>query len=209
VPPGELFECEQEDPSSSAALTKSMAEALDTELGRLLGAVDPATWVFFLGDNGTVGPASEPPFLPAHAKGTCFEGGLNVPFVVRGPGVAAGESAALVSAVDLFATICDLAGSPCPAEDSVSLLAHLLGDPTPPRATVYSERFSPNLSAPPHAYRLRAIRDARWKLIQETGEPDRFYDLESDPFERVDLWPPQGEVEQAAYAALEAALPTP
>ena len=70
-----------------------MVTAMDTEFGRILDeiALHPNTWVFFIGDNGTARMASEPPFVPMHAKGSLYEGGVNVPFIVKGPGVPIGR----------------------------------------------------------------------------------------------------------------------
>jgi arylsulfatase A-like enzyme len=96
---------------------KAMVEAMDTEIGRLLGSLGPAllgrTEVLILGDNGTPQEVSEPPFAPSHAKKTPFEGGVNVPLVVAGPSVGAPgrEEAALVHAVDVFATVLELCGA--------------------------------------------------------------------------------------------------
>jgi hypothetical protein len=93
---------------------KAMVQTMDTELGRLLAAVDARrddTVVIFVGDNGTPGAVVAPPFDFDHGKGTLFEGGVHVPLIVRGPGVAAGaECDALVDTVDLFSTVADLAG---------------------------------------------------------------------------------------------------
>src|SRR6185312_14425227 len=61
-----------------------------------------------------------------------FEGGTRVPFIVRWPGrVRPGTSNALVSQVDLVASLAALAGAPGPfptARDSRDHLAALLGD---------------------------------------------------------------------------------
>ena len=61
---------------------------MDAELGRLLTGIGAAltnTTVFFVADNGTPKEVTEPPFFPSHAKGTVFEGGVNVPLIVSGP----------------------------------------------------------------------------------------------------------------------------
>lgn len=48
----------------------------------------------------------------------------NVPFLVRRPGVAPGRSDDLVSLIDIFPTVVDLAGYDPGAVDGLSLLAH-------------------------------------------------------------------------------------
>lgn len=92
---------------------RKMAEALDTEIGRLLESIDPAqTHVIIIGDNGTPGQVVQAPFGNQRSKGSIYNGGTNVPMVVAGPAVAnPGTSTdTLVHCVDLFSTILELAG---------------------------------------------------------------------------------------------------
>ncbi len=189
---------------------KAMVEAMDTEIGRVLTHIDdlyPDAWVFFLGDNGTSGMLSEPPFASNHAKGSVYEGGVNVPFIVRGPGVARGECAGLISVTDVFATLADLAGADASsADDSVSMVPYF-SDPTLSlRTHVYAETFPMNGSSPPIVDHDRTVRDARYKLIRRTGQPDEFYDLALDPFEVTNLLPALSAPEQQAFDDLESEL---
>jgi arylsulfatase A-like enzyme len=187
--------------------TKASVEALDTELGRLLTHVNfDRTTVLFLGDNGTDQSASEAPFLPEHAKGTMYEGGLNVPLIVAGSGVAPGENTALVHAVDFFATVAELAGVPGTTQDSISMVPYLAGDPTPRREYVYSERFKPNGPGPYTVYD-QAVRGLRYKLIRRV-DGEELYDLMTDPFERNDLLrqPSLTAPQRAAYRRLDVEL---
>ena len=187
---------------------KAMVESMDSEIGRVLDAIDSQTntYVIFIGDNGTVRQATEAPFNPMHAKGTVYEGGVNIPFVVRGPGVVAGETAALVGTVDLFATVAELAGETSTAEDSVSLVPTFTDPAATVRTTIYAETFQGSASAPPITEHERAIRDARYKLIRVDGEPDEFYDLLVDPFESTNLLPTLTAAQQVAHDALVAEL---
>ena len=152
------------------------------------------------------GEAVEPPFNLSRAKSTLYEGGVNVPLIARGPGIAQGECAALVSCVDLFATVGELAGVPAATEDSVSLVPYFRNPSLSLRSTVYSETFSPNGGTLPFADHDRAIRDSRYKLIRRTNQPDEFYDLQLDAFESSNLLPGLSRAEQAAYDALVAEL---
>ncbi|MHC5212741.1 MAG: sulfatase-like hydrolase/transferase, partial [Planctomycetota bacterium] len=136
---------------------RAMVEALDTELGRLLDGLGPAlqsrTTVVFLGDNGTPGEVSSRPFAKDHAKGTLYEGGVNVPLIVTGPRVKVPgtESIALVSVTDLFATVAEIAkvdlGQTLPGVplDSRSLVPYLADPSAPPqRKVLFTELFHPN-----------------------------------------------------------------
>ncbi len=181
-----------------------VVEALDQEVGRLLAHLDAHghrddTLVIYAADNGTPEDAVLPPWDPNRAKNSPFEGGIRVPLLVRGPGVAVGaRSAALVHLSDVFATVADVAGVPLGDEatgelagvtiDGHSLLP-LLADPASPgpRERLHSEKFSPNGPGP---YQLdwRMTREARFKVIQvsETA-PLAIYDLTEGP---VELGPP-------------------
>ena len=92
---------------------RKMSEALDTEIGRLLEAVDPAqTHIIIIGDNGTPGQVVQAPFSNGRAKGSIYNGGTNVPMVVAGPAVTVTPGSTtdeLVHCIDLFSTILELA----------------------------------------------------------------------------------------------------
>lgn len=151
-PPAELAPTAPAEDTDEARLL-AMTEALDTELGRLLRAHGDAV-VFVLGDNGTTG-------LVGGEKGLVSEWGINVPLIVRGPGVRRGAvTPALVSVVDLFATIAELRGVEASTEDSISFAPVLRGEPGT-RAWNYACLF---WEATP-GRRIHAIRDAEYKLV--------------------------------------------
>lgn len=171
--PRELYEC--------------MLVSLDFVIGEILNTVSLSdTLVVFLGDNGT--PTQVPP--PGHSgsklKGTTFEGGVNVPFVVAGPGIPAGvETDALVHAVDLMATIGDYLDLRPPGSrlDSVSQLPVLLGRAETMRDYVYCD-----VGAPGSPGRDQAIVTHRWKL-RRAGGVEALYDLLHDPGEETPIDP--------------------
>lgn len=172
---------------------RQMVESLDTILGRLIDRVDlDTTYLFVLSDNGSPGATVQPPFDPFKVKGTLYEGGVRVPFLVAGPGVARGrECAALVNVTDLLATIVELAGQPplpAGAEDSISF-APLLAAPDAPHARtfLYTSKF-PLAGATLGPDPGFALRTVRYKLISEAGAPSpELYDLLLDPLEEHDL----------------------
>lgn len=166
---------------------------MDTEIGRLLDVLSPEQrdniYIVFLGDNGTTSGVLQSPFEKQRAKGTVYQGGINVPFIAVGPGVEAGRvSDALVNTVDFYATFLELAGidveAAVPSDtrfDAVSF-ASLLQDPKAPgrREFVYADAFGHGL--PPE----QAIRNAIYKLLVIGGE-EEFYDLQDDPYEHDNL----------------------
>jgi len=175
-PPADLHTTEIPGPLSPAyernrAMYKAMIEALDAEMGRLLANLSPEvlanTVIFFLADNGTGRVVIEdPPFDRKHGKGTLYEGGINVPFIVAGRSVAKGaRSRALVNTSDVFATVAELAGvdlervmPPGVKLNSVSLVPYLKNPDRPSiRTVVFSERFTVNGSLEP----FPAIEESR------------------------------------------------
>jgi arylsulfatase A-like enzyme len=179
------------------AAFSGMVEAMDTQIGRLLASLDPTTrantYVIFIGDNGTYDPVVAPPFRHGRAKGTIYEGGVNVPLIVTGPGVEPGRiSEALVNSTDLFATIIEMAGID-PAvvvpenvtHDSLSFLPVLLeADEASRREWLYADEFFGGFDGVETAD--YAMRNARYKLLRFEGE-EEFYDLQTDPYEYEDL----------------------
>lgn len=163
----------------------AMAEALDSEIGRLLDTLDPAvrlnTTIIFMGDNGTEREIAQPPFTRDRAKGSLYDGGLHVPLVVAGMGVQRrGEREdALVNGVDVTATILRLAGYREPTfHDGISF-DQALSDPAfVGRRFIYADgrRAKPYNGRPGWA-----ARDGRYELVEyESGEKELF-DLSIDP----------------------------
>lgn len=205
-------------------IADAMVEALDTELGRMIAgirAVDPDTYFIVISDNGTDSIAARGPaggcYGPDRSKGTLYQGGIRVPLMVAGPRVVPGVCDRLVSAVDVFATVADLAHVPSSGQDSVSLLPYLRGRMHPRRSTVYCENFTPNFVTPddpnmpdlaPRTH-LRAVLNTQYKLIRYTDEngleEEAFFDLAADPCEQQDLFPGFGPGDPGTLAPAEAA----
>ncbi|MCA9491311.1 MAG: sulfatase-like hydrolase/transferase [Myxococcales bacterium] len=185
VPPAKLHHSKGvTEKSSEADQFDATLEAMDTELGRLLGAMNgdqrDHTVVVFLGDNGTPDFGVRPPLDPDRAKGTLFQGGVHVPLIVSGPGVTHGTTDALAHTVDILPTFADLAGARITTQiDGVSLVP-VLSDPSKKvRDFVYAEIFKPN-GGPPFDHDARTVFDGRYKLVVDArdGTPtERLYDL--------------------------------
>ncbi len=166
---------------------KAMVEAMDNEIGRLLSGLptDRPTTVIFIGDNGTPQPVTELADS-THAKGTMYQGGINVPMLVRTPEITQNlVMHELVNTSDFFSTVLELAGvdptTILPEDlplDSVSLVPLLQGTTSTPRDLAYAE-----------TYIGQTIRDEQYKLIRftSTGEFE-LYNLIQDPQELNDLY---------------------
>jgi len=120
---------------------EAMVVSIDIEIGRLVESLPKESWIFVAADNGTFSGNAQPGVDPFKGKATTFENGINVPLIVRGPGVAKGEVCEeLVSIVDIYATLAEIAEQPVPgsADDSISMMPLLLDpDSGPIRDLVY------------------------------------------------------------------------
>lgn len=176
---------------------RAMTEAMDTELGRLfLWLQENEQWdstnVIFIGDNGNPKRVSQIADT-SQGKGTLYEYGVNVPFLISGPAVVQPNrvSDALVSTPDLFATILDLAGASgweaaIPSHrpvDAQSLLPILHNETSAVRSWIFTEQFKPT-SDPDDG---KAIRNAAYKLLDFDDGHQELYHLSADPLEQNDL----------------------
>lgn len=123
------------------------------------------TIIVFCGDNGMAFP---------HGKGSLYDPGSNVPFLVRWPGAVkpGGDSRALISAEDLAPTLLAAAGLEAGAKMSgVSFLPLLKGETHTPRKYIFVERgphgfASVRVDMSTGGYDLsRAVRSDRFKFI--------------------------------------------
>lgn len=180
---------------------------LDDAIGEALAALrktaqDRRTLVFFFSDNGgPVGPnsnGSENSPLRA-GKGSVYEGGVRVPFVVSWPGrLPAGKTYAQpVCSLDVFATALATAGVPMPTDrkyDSVNLLPFLSGQQT----------GSPHERLFWRSGQLLAVRDGQDKLVRQGQRPNEFYQLGNDLAEAKDLADEKSTDAKRLAEALEA-----
>jgi arylsulfatase A-like enzyme len=176
---------------------KASLEALDHEIGRLFDALQASnqwenTDVIFIGDNGnsinTAQIADK-----NRAKGTIYQYGVHVPFIISGPSVVqpGRVSPALVNTADLFATVLELFGytdwsTQVPANkpvDSKSILPILKNESTIVRPWTFTEIFKTT----PDSDDGKTIRNTIFKLLHFDDGHEEFYNLENDPEELKNL----------------------
>lgn len=167
----------------------AMIAALDDAVGEIMkqvkeSGIEEHTLIFFTSDNGgaTYTGATENGDLKG-GKITNFEGGLNVPFIMKWkgtltPGLQYHEP---VSLMDIFTTAFSSCNVPPPQNilfDGVDLIPYLSGEKT----------------QPPHEYLFwrtdfnKTVRNGKWKLIVNTRDDLLIlYDLEADKQEKYDL----------------------
>src|SRR6185436_3566795 len=101
--------------------------------------------------------------------------------------------------VDLWATVLELFGVARPASppsDSVSF-APVIAGRSGSRSAVYVRQHFPN-GFGPYTQLDEAATDGHWKLIQRLAGEHELYDLDADPKEQADLWPPDAGVQADA-----------
>jgi len=177
-------------PDIQRRIFAAMLGQLDDGVGKLLDVVEKEgildnTLIVFLSDNG--GPTREltSSNLPLRGeKGTLYEGGVRVPFLMQFPGkIAAGTVYEKpVLSLDLFPTALDLAGVRVPPDlDGVDLLSHLSGEIySPPHESIFW-RVGPKA----------ALRKGDWKIVRNArrGEagPWELYNIATDIGETENL----------------------
>ncbi|GAL21846.1 sulfatase [Vibrio maritimus] len=168
-----------------------MLEALDTEIGRLLGSMDESTRentiVIFIGDNGSPNQVTKTLYGDHSAKGTIYDSGTHVPLIVTGPDIKPGRSDAFVMTVDLFTTITNIAGVTADSTDSFGFAPVLYGGETE-RDYIYVEHFQEDKSdSKPSDVFGWAVREENYKLVQIDDEDAMLFDLAVDPLESNNL----------------------
>ncbi|MDX1970344.1 MAG: sulfatase-like hydrolase/transferase [Planctomycetaceae bacterium] len=170
---------------------------MDAQLGRVLDALEANgfadnTIIVLWGDHGW--------HLGDHGmwcKHTNYEQAARIPMLFVMPGVAqaGARSAALVETVDIYPTLCELAGLPVPQGLDGKSVKPVLQDPT---ATTKEAIFH----VYPRAQRMgRAVRTARYRLVEwkQIGAPSdsaelELYDYVADPSETKNLAASQPDI---------------
>ena len=184
------------------ANTYGQITLIDENVGKILDAIDAAgiadnTYVIYISDHGD--------WLGDHGlilKGPMhYEALLNVPLMVRGPGVPKGATCdEVVSTLDLSATFLDLADTiPELSQHGDSLVPLMHGQDAPREFALNEWYLSPKRAGVGLA--LRTVRTKTHKLtIDENTGVGELYDLENDPAEMLNVF------DAAEYAEVQSKL---
>jgi arylsulfatase A-like enzyme len=143
---------------------KASARSLDQGVGAVLHALDELDMV----DNTVLVLTTDHGLPFPGAKGTLSDAGTGVMLIIRGPnGFLGGHvTDALVSQVDLYPTLCELAGAPLPdGLAGVSLLPLARRQVSEVRDELFTE-LTYHVAYDP----MRAIRTRRHKFIRHFGD---------------------------------------
>jgi arylsulfatase A-like enzyme len=170
---------------------KALITHMDGSIGEIVDQIqrlglDDNTIYVFASDNGGSGGSTNKPLRGG--KGTMFEGGLRVPFIVRWKGrVKAGAvTDAFATTLELFPTFLAAAGAaPSPMKlDGHNLLPLLAGRGVLDRKEMFWHRAFTNSSA---------AKIGNWKWVDHDGQSG-LYDLAADIGETKDLSTERPEV---------------
>ena len=190
----------------------AMVESVDDSVGRVLETLrdlklDDQTLVVFTSDNGGFAGATDHAPLRAN-KGSNYEGGIRVPFIIKWPGKTSPGSVSKepVIGMDIYPTVLEatrLDLKPHQHMDGVSLVPILTGSGGLQRDAIYWHY--PHYNQHPSAFPSGVIRAGQWKLGEayETGKLSLF-NLTNDIGETNDL----ANSEPARLAKLHGMLKT-
>ena len=208
------------DPDPKKAYINTI-EHIDSEVGRLLKALDDLkladkTYVIYTTDNG--------PWLPFRhhggsagplrdGKGTTFEGGQRVPFVIRGPSIPAGTVCnELIGTIDILPTIAALIGTTLPKKKIDGLDVSGIWKGTVKQSPRNEFLYYTSRGA------IEGIRSQNWKLLvkkprarrrgnasQSDGQPAQvlLFDLAADVGEQNNLAQTKPEIVKNLRARME------
>lgn len=194
--------------NSTLDMYLQMLEAMDSEMGRLLQNIPTEelanTTIIFVGDNGTPAQVVQTPFSNSKAKGSLYNGGVNVPLLVSGANVTRQNQSddALIHTSDLFATIANLSGNNVENINESISFKHLLTEETiHNRQFLFSEG-----DANGQAFGGYTVRNQDYKYIyDQDSNTHHLYNMNNDYEENNNLY--YGDLtpqEQNALTALTA-----
>ncbi len=175
-------------------LNVAFVEHLDHGIGQVLEALDQTglagnTLVVFTADNGGSLPHAQNNDPWRDGKGSHYDGGVRVPFLMRWPGVIAPGSVCDYNGLtfDLFPTCIEAGAGEVPQGlDAISLMPLLRGGTLESGRELYFVRREGGRLYGGKSY--QALIYDGWKVMQNTPfSPLELYNLKADPDERENL----------------------
>jgi arylsulfatase A-like enzyme len=187
--PRAYYEMQSGETDENKRVYHAMIHVLDDAIGtfmdkiKLLG-LEENTIIYLISDNGGASYTKATTNAPYKGgKLTMFEGGVNVPFIMKWKGVLPEGTVyePPVSSMDIFATSASIAQTPLPQDriyDGVNLIPFLTGE----RDTLPHDAFYWK------ADHIQAMRKGDWKFLLSTRDKwMELYNISSDQYEHYDL----------------------
>ena len=202
---------------NDAKVYAAFMHMIDRQIGEIIATLkemdlDQETIFFLCGDNGGqayfstkgrphgfFGPNLNPETGERFkaGKGSLYEGGLKVPFLVRWPGMIkeSVEADHLCYFPDIMPTLAELGGATCPKTDGLSLMPTLMGEPGQKNHEyLYWEYVGQT-----------AVRMKNWKAYKGKKGDWQLYDLSKEVEEKENLAKEHPEVLKKLVGFAEAA----
>ena len=187
--PEEYYNMHSDEKDENKRVYYAMIHAMDDAIGKLMKemetmGLDENTMIFFISDNGAASYTGATDNYPYKGgKATWFEGGVNVPFIMKWKGhVPEGVVYNTpVSSMDIFMTIAEATDLNLPTDriyDGVNLLPYVNNevDNNPHEALYW------------RADHLYAMRKSGWKFLMDTRDNwVELYNMKSDKYEHFDV----------------------
>uniref|UniRef100_UPI00398E70A4 arylsulfatase K isoform X1 n=1 Tax=Pristiophorus japonicus TaxID=55135 RepID=UPI00398E70A4 len=193
----------------------AMCAETDLMLGEILTALRDTglqnnTYIIFTSDHGELAMEHRQFY-----KMSMYEGSSHVPLLMIGPGISGGQQISnLVSLVDIYPTLLNIAGIPLPG--------NLNGYPLLPLLKGFGEEISQKIPRPDwifsefHGCNVNAstymIRTGRWKYVAYAdgiSVPSQLFDLSADPDELTNVATKYSEVTSTLDRKLRSILNYP
>jgi uncharacterized sulfatase len=160
-------------PETPGDLYRDVIRELDWSVGRILAklrglGLEENTLVVFTSDNGPWFGGSTGGLRGMKARS--WDGGIHVPMIARWPGkIPSGRvSKEICGIIDVFPTVCSLAGAPLPADrviDGKNIFPLMSSDTKSPHEAIYAMAGA----------QLKIIRSGKWKLHVRSPRPGTRY----------------------------------
>jgi choline-sulfatase len=161
-----------------------LTQFCDDKIGEILAAIDANnlsdnTIVVYTSDHGES--------LGEHGlwyKCSFYDPSTKVPLIIRWPGIVKPGSrhTQVTSLVDLVQTILDIGNANATGTDGTSLVPLLQGNVEDTDGEAFSEYYAHGTATPG-----RMLRQGQYKLNYYLDDPAELFDLETDPYEMIDL----------------------
>jgi len=166
-----------------------MVESIDDSVGRIIATlkakgVYEETLIVFTSDNGGNAKATDHRPLRGN-KGSYYEGGIRVPFLLKSPGIKPGENSTPIISNDVYPTVLDGLGHKLRPHQHIDGLSLMPLTRTEKLTRVSLFWHFPHYNGHPSAYPSSVIRQGDWKLIVSYDPKNiELYNLKDDISEK-------------------------
>ena len=184
---------EKKEASTQLATRAAMIHVMDEGIGRILDylkekSIDDNTIIFYFSDNGGGTRFASKTLVNAPYKGyktSMQEGGIKTPLIIYGKDIPRGKiNDNLISVMDIFPSILSMIDTPFEGHQDiddiykgVDVTQAILGNKKVNREYLFWDLYG----------QQAAIKDGKWKWINDKKGKDQLFDIENDPMENHNI----------------------